>query len=142
KIKFQKQKAEIIHTHTDAQRIYEIINAFTESLTPAEGISMSSCSSQKEYINNVLRIKENIREGDIYELNYCIAYKGSFTSLDPLDIFWRLQEKSPMPFSAFFKAKEKSIIGASPERFLKKTGNKIIAQPIKGTVRRGKSVEE
>jgi para-aminobenzoate synthetase component 1 len=140
KILFQNQQAEILHP--EASKIFEIISASSEDFPPAEGISIKPCTSQKEYIKNVFRIKEHILEGDIYEMNYCIAFKGIFKSMDPLGIFWNLKEKSPMPFSFFFKAKEKQIIGASPERFLKKTGTKIIAQPIKGTIKRGQSEEE
>lgn len=47
-----------------------------------------------------------------------------------------------MPFSALFKAKSQWIVSASPERYLKKNGGKIIAQPIKGTIKRGKSEPE
>jgi len=46
-----------------------------------------------------------------------------------------------MPFSSYFKAGNKYLVGASPERFLKKTGSKIIAQPIKGTIKRGATPE-
>jgi para-aminobenzoate synthetase component 1 len=53
--------------------------------------------------------------------------------------FFDLMGKSPMPFSAFFKAESRYLICASPERFLKKTGDKLIAQPIKGTIKRGKN---
>src|SRR5690606_22889512 len=35
----------------------------------------------------------------------------------------------------------KYLAGASPERFLKKTESKIIAQPIKGTIKRGETPE-
>jgi len=47
-----------------------------------------------------------------------------------------------MPFSSLFKAENLYLIGASPERFLKKEGMRMIAQPIKGTIRRGKDSEE
>jgi para-aminobenzoate synthetase component 1 len=33
-------------------------------------------------------------------------------------------------------------MGASPERFLKKQGRKILSQPIKGTIRRGHNPAE
>src|SRR5690606_31061331 len=49
---------------------------------------------------------------------------------------------SPMPFGVLLKAEEKYVLGASPERFLKKNGNKIIAQPIKGTTKRGRTPGE
>jgi para-aminobenzoate synthetase component 1 len=42
-----------------------------------------------------------------------------------------------MPFSTFFKLNDLFIIGASPERFLKKSGDLLTSQPIKGTIKRG-----
>lgn len=44
-----------------------------------------------------------------------------------------------MPFSCFYRMNNHSLVCASPERFLAKSGNKIISQPIKGTARRGKN---
>ena len=47
-----------------------------------------------------------------------------------------------MPFSALHKVDKNYLICASPERFLKKDENKLISQPIKGTIKKGKSVAE
>src|SRR5262245_54963380 len=47
-----------------------------------------------------------------------------------------------MPFSCFYRLAERYLMCSSPERFLKKTGSKIIAQPIKGTIARGKDEAE
>ena len=49
----------------------------------------------------------------------------------------RLNEISPTPFSCYYKQQDKYLISASPERFLKKVKDKIISQPIKGTIKRG-----
>ncbi|MDZ7605528.1 MAG: anthranilate synthase component I family protein [Cyclobacteriaceae bacterium] len=47
-----------------------------------------------------------------------------------------------MPFSAFMKTPECFLMSASPERFLKKSGNYLISQPIKGTIRRSKDAKQ
>ena len=44
------------------------------------------------------------------------------------------------PFSCFFKFKNLKILSFSPERFLKKTNNKLISQPIKGTIKKSNSL--
>ena len=41
------------------------------------------------------------------------------------------------PFSSFLKLKDKYILSVSPERFLRKKGNHVLSQPIKGTKKRG-----
>ncbi|MEX0884170.1 MAG: anthranilate synthase component I family protein, partial [Cyclobacteriaceae bacterium] len=60
----------------------------------------------------------------------------------PIELYFSLCQYSPMPFSALFKAADLAILTASPERFLKKTGNQLLTQPIKGSIRRGDNDEE
>ena len=47
-----------------------------------------------------------------------------------------MNEISTPPFASFLKIDEQYLLSASPERYLKKEGNKIISQPIKGTAKR------
>jgi para-aminobenzoate synthetase component 1 len=98
--------------------------------------------TKEQYIQSVQKIQNQILEGETYEMNFCQAYVGEYEEWDPIAAYFRLNEISPMPFSAFFKAQERWIVSASPERFIKKTENKIITQPIKGTIRRGRNEAE
>ncbi|WP_194778223.1 anthranilate synthase component I family protein [Pararhodonellum marinum] len=101
------------------------------------------CLTDREtYKQKVRAIQQNIEEGDIYELNYCIGFEAEVMQLDPAALYWALGGISPMPFSCFFKAGQQFLIGASPERFLKKKKDLLIAQPIKGTIKRGLSEAE
>ena len=95
-------------------------------------------TSKEEYVKNVNKIKSHILEGDVYELNYCIEYFAERSYLSDTEVYKALNEISPMPFSTFFKIDDRqTLVCASPERFLKKVGDVLIAQPIKGTARRG-----
>ncbi|WP_338761051.1 anthranilate synthase component I family protein [Bernardetia sp. ABR2-2B] len=106
--------------------------------------------SEKEYLQTVEIIKNHIVEGDVYELNLCIEFFIEKLELNPLEAYQELCKISKMPFSSFLKITieenekktEKYALCASPERFLKKTGNRLISQPIKGTVKRGKTEDE
>ena len=89
------------------------------------------------YQANVRRIQDAIRAGDVYELNYCVEFFAESALLEPLALYEALGTRSPMPFSAFMKLGDRYLMGASPERFLKKTGRQLRSQPIKGTIRRG-----
>lgn len=71
-----------------------------------------------------------------------MEFRFEATGIDALDTFKTLIQKSPMPFSTFFKVKDQYIICSSPERFLKKEENQLISQPIKGTIKRGRNEEE
>lgn len=101
------------------------------------------CNFSKEnYLQTVEFVRSHIREGDVYELNLCIDFFIENISLEPISTYFELVKRSPMPFSAFLKVGDKFALCASPERFLKKQQQQLISQPIKGTVRRGKTHEE
>ncbi|MGE0089799.1 MAG: anthranilate synthase component I family protein [Bacteroidales bacterium] len=104
-------------------------------------IDLKSRFSKPEYLSTVKRIKEHIQKGDIYEVNLCQEFFFE-SQINPLETFIQLKEISPTPFSGFYKLKNKYLICASPERFLKKAGTKIISQPIKGTIGRGRTEDE
>ncbi|MDR7131427.1 para-aminobenzoate synthetase component 1 [Algoriphagus sp. 4150] len=111
-------------------------------LSPDTTCDVSSRLSRESYLKTVKTIQHHIVEGNTYESNFCQAYSGTFDTWDPIGAYFKLNSLSPMPFSTLFKAKSQWLVSASPERFLKRSGSKIIAQPIKGTIRRGKSETE
>src|SRR5690606_33545907 len=72
--------------------------------------------SKEKYLGNVKTIQNHIIEGNTYESNFCQAYSGTFENWDPISTYFKLNELSPMPFSALFKAKSQWLVSASPER--------------------------
>jgi para-aminobenzoate synthetase component 1 len=68
-------------------------------------------------------------------MNFCQEFYGS-SKLNAAGFFMRLNRLSPAPFSAWYRNREQHIFCASPERFLFKEDDKIVSQPIKGTIRR------
>ncbi len=112
------------------------------SLPEPAPVSLRSRFSKSEYISRVYAIKKRIREGEIYELNFCQEFFALNTPIDPFLVYERLSRISPAPFSAFCKFGDTFLISSSPERFLKKNGNMLLSQPIKGTRRRGSTPEE
>lgn len=135
KISFKAGHAEIMASKP--HQVFEETRAFQLLPSPTEPVTISPGTGKEEYLQTVQQIISHIKAGDIYEMNYCMAFQASFTHMDPVDRYFSLKQISPMPFGVLFKATEKYVLGASPERFLKRTGQKIIAQPIKGTTRRG-----
>ena len=98
--------------------------------------------SRPDYIAAVNGIREEIRNGEIYEMNYCLEFYAQDPDLSPIPVFLALNRMSPMPFGGFIKVRDKYLVCASPERFLRKAGQVLISQPIKGTIRRGMSPAE
>ncbi|WP_158278566.1 anthranilate synthase component I family protein [Rhodohalobacter mucosus] len=88
-----------------------------------------------EYIRNVEEIKRRIHEGDFYELNYSYPFTSTFSG-DPLDLYERMRAINPVPFGAFIRCEDLHVCCSSPERYLKKAGNEIVSEPIKGTAAR------
>jgi para-aminobenzoate synthetase component 1 len=136
-IRFNKEEIEII-SYNDPEVIFEEITStpFGVSVSATVKGEPRSKTTKSQYIHHVNRIKEAIVEGEFYEMNYCIEYCYATEHFNPLTVFEHLNIISPMPFSALLKFGTKYLICASPERFLKKEGNKIISQPIKGTIKR------
>ena len=97
--------------------------------------------SEQAYIANVELLKKHIKYGNIYEANFCMEFYAEKADISPIRAFLNMVAVNPVPFGVLFKLKNKYAISASPERFLKKQGNKVISQPIKGTAKRSRKHE-
>lgn len=135
---FQDKGVEIAgYDETTCKEIFHaIINTSPPVMTDPQVQSIIAGTSRESYIDKLKKIREHIQSGDIYEINYCINFYATQACINPVHTYLKLNELSPMPFSVFVKHKGFYMAGASPERFLKKTGDKVISQPIKGTAKR------
>ncbi|MDR6783471.1 para-aminobenzoate synthetase component 1 [Pedobacter africanus] len=123
--------------------ILDTINHMEPTVAKANtAIEIQSRLSKALYIKTVEALQQHIVRGDIYEINFCQEFFAEHAVIDPVNIYHKLSEVSPTPFSGFFKIKDQYILSASPERFLCKRGNRLISQPIKGTARRSKDAKE
>ncbi|MFV8369853.1 anthranilate synthase component I family protein [Flavobacterium sp. LB2R40] len=91
---------------------------------------------KENYLEKVSKILEHIHQGDIYEANFCMEFFAENTTIDPIEKFIKLNEISQPPFAVFFKNNKHFLLSATPERYLKKEGERLISQPIKGTAKR------
>ena len=127
-----KMKIEVGNKN-EAEKIFsEIMDAEVENAQNRLG-TIQQRVSKKEYVETIGKLKKHILRGDCYEINYCMEFFATDTIVDPLVVYQKLSKHSPNPFSALYKLEDKWLICASPERFLKREGNKILSQPIKGT---------
>ena len=92
--------------------------------------------SKKEYMSKVSKALKQIHRGDIYELNFCMEFFAENATIDPFAKFSLLNQISQPPFATFFKNNKHFLLSATPERYLRKDGERIISQPIKGTAKR------
>jgi len=120
----------------NTEEIFNEICAINLEIGSSAEVHLQSRFSQKEYIETIKKLQEHIAKGDCYEICFCQEFFTENIEIHPVDIFIKLSALSPNPFSAFYKYEGKYLMCASPERFLKKIKNSIIAQPIKGTAKR------
>ncbi|PRR78955.1 Aminodeoxychorismate synthase component 1 [Clostridium luticellarii] len=108
-----------------------------------EGSSTKFISNfeKNKYKKTVEKVRNYIREGDIYITNLTQRFKCKVTK-KPYEIYRDLRHINPAPFAAFMNVEDFSIISSSPERFLKIENNIVQTRPIKGTRPRGKNKEE
>ena len=124
---------------TDFKAICDIVLKPKKTTISNEEVEIRSRISKKDYLKKVDKILEYIHKGDVYEVNFCQEFYAENTSINPLDIYEDLNTISEAPFATFLKIDHQFLLCASPERYLKKEGRKIISQPIKGTAKRFKN---
>ncbi len=89
-----------------------------------------------EFEANVKRIKELIRCGDTYQVNYTHRLGARLTA-EPWEFFLHLAAAQEPPYGAFVDTGEWVIGSASPELFFQLNGYRIVCRPMKGTAARG-----
>lgn len=133
-IKFDDQQMEI--EAADPDLVWRQINeTVQEVVEPASAVQINQRFTREEYVDTVKRLKNHILRGDCYEINFCQEFYVQM-KLEPVQVYNKLASLSPNPFSAFYRINDQWLICASPERFLRRKGNELISQPIKGTSRR------
>jgi len=116
-----------------------IFNTICNTIINEENIDpvqIHSRLTKSEYVNNIQEIQKHLQAGDIYEMNYCQEFYVDHVKLDPFNLFTKLNKLSMAPFSSLYRLNHHFCLCASPERYLKKKGSKIISQPIKGTIKK------
>jgi len=132
----KKEVLEIIGSDPEAvfQAIENSENVHTGTTTLS--VPVQNKIPREEYLHIIKRLQEHIHRGDCYEINFCQEFFSEGVRLDPITLFAQLNTLSPNPFAGLYKTNDKWLLCASPERFLKKNGQHIISQPIKGTMQR------
>ena len=106
------------------------------------GITRMRCGiREKEYITKIRKLKEYIRSGDTYQVNFTHKYYFDFRGCE-LALYKRLKNAQPVSYAAFCKLGDEHIISMSPELFFRRDNSSITCKPMKGTMRRGRTAEE
>jgi para-aminobenzoate synthetase component 1 len=126
------QKALDFIAHFESQR----------EVVPSNNVKLFPGLSKSEYISKIEKLQEEIQYGNIYEVTYCQEFYAENSVINPLSTYFELNRATKASFSCFLEWEGRYLLSASPERFLKREGNRLISQPIKGTAKRGATPTE
>jgi anthranilate synthase component 1 len=111
----------------------------------AAPVSFTSNRTQAEFCDSVVKAKEHIRAGDIFQVVISQRLTTDYSG-DPFDLYRSLRLINPSPYMAYFHFRDWQIIGSSPEVMVKATYDQsadhaLIAtlRPIAGTRPRGQT---
>jgi anthranilate synthase component 1 len=98
--------------------------------------------SREEFVNRVLRAKEYIREGDIFQV--VLSKRDRVIGMiDPYEVYYRLKQVNPSPYMFFADYGTYRIFGTSPELQIRLENGIAEMKPIAGTTKgKGKTPEE
>ncbi len=104
-------------------------------------ILLESNFTPEGYIEAVRRVRKYIASGDVFQVNLSQRFEADL-GVPPWELYRRLREVNPAPFASYLNLEGVTIVGASPERFLKVRQGLVETRPVKGTRPRGQSPEE
>jgi para-aminobenzoate synthetase/4-amino-4-deoxychorismate lyase len=93
--------------------------------------------SETEYHAAIGGILDDIKAGNIYQVNFTFRLRGGKTG-NPWRLFKALFLRHPMPYAAFINTGDSQIVSLSPEMFLERKGTKLFNSPMKGTIKRSR----
>lgn len=102
-------------------------------------IRLSHIPSFDDYKKSFHFIKSKLLRGDIYEMNFCLEFRLEINLIQPIYLFDTIYEKTFAPYSMLLRLNDTLLFCFSPELFLKRKGQKLISEPIKGTLKKGGS---
>jgi len=113
--------------------------ASTDASRPEPALNRTM--SDADYTSMVLRAKEYIEAGDIFQVVLAQRFTCPFT-LPPLALYRALRRVNPSPFLYFLDLPGFALIGSSPEILVRVRDDNVTIRPIAGTRPRGKTPEE
>ena len=104
-------------------------------------VNIKNCVTKEEYFKSIYEVKDNIENGNVYQINYTQRFEAKLNK-SPFTLYKRLRKTNKAPFASYFDFGDYQVVSSSPERFIRVKNRKIDTRPIKGTIARGKTLEE
>ncbi|PUB11449.1 anthranilate synthase component I [Paenisporosarcina sp. OV554] len=140
-----KQDVTILHTGNTPSKIEEVEHQLavkeSELVTTTSPLPFTSNITKQTFIDNVLRAKELIRSGEIFQVVLSQRLQAPFSG-DSFSLYRKLRKENPSPYMFYVDFDEHVVLGASPESLMSIQEKRVTTNPIAGTRRRGKTSEE
>lgn len=104
-------------------------------------LKVSSNVSREQYHEMVIKAKEYILAGDIFQVVPSQRFTVDFP-YDPFSLYRVLRSMNPSPYSFYIKMDSFSLVGSSPEILVRMNEGKVTVRPIAGTRKRGDNKKE
>lgn len=112
-----------------------------QPFSPLPSNGLKSNLNETEYAERVEKAKHYIQEGDIYQANLAQKFETPFKG-SPFELYGKLKNVNPAPFSGYLNFHNFSLVSSSPERLVKVHGQRVETRPIAGTRPRGQKYEQ
>jgi anthranilate synthase component 1 len=122
----------------------ESLASYSAVETPAletNPLSFTESPDSTVFEENVLKAKEHILSGDIFQIVLSKRFSFRFEG-DPLRVYRVLRSINPSPYMYLIQDGDMAIVGSSPELLVRVKGEKVEVRPIAGTVRRSNVPDE
>jgi len=91
--------------------------------------------TQSRYLHDVERIRELIRAGEVYQINYTFNLNVEISGA-PQALYRHLAHHHPSAHAAYIEDDMRTVLCFSPELFLERRGHRLTSRPMKGTAPR------
>ncbi|KGX91326.1 para-aminobenzoate synthase [Pontibacillus halophilus JSM 076056 = DSM 19796] len=95
----------------------------------------------ESYNDRIQKVKQAIEAGDTYQLNYTTRLRTLFKG-NARAFFQQLHANQQASYSAYLDLGSYQVLSASPELFFHKYGDQLVTKPMKGTIKRGTTLQE
>lgn len=117
----------------------------TKSLPPKTGDyqlgEWKPTISRKTYNAAIAQVKAAIAQGKTYQVNYTFRLRNQLTG-SKWSLFVDMVNAQAAGYSAFLETDSHVICSASPELFFRLEGDTVTCRPMKGTVKRGRTLAD
>lgn len=110
-------------------------NVSSQQQFPTDHPSVTSNFTSEKFQQSVAEVVKAIRKGDSFQVNLAQRLLVQQHLASP-ELYLRLREKNPAPFSAYYGGEGFTVLSSSPEGFLQVRDDFVETRPIKGTVPR------